>query len=317
MGVRKGWLEQVPPATGGVALGVGSISKAWLAYTLPIPALAVHGIWLSMACALSLLVMKYLCHPKLLMQDLSCSTTSSVLPTSCMAALILATFIAPLNLSVAQSIWIVAIAIHFVLLIFFVVHHARKFTVTQFVPSWFIPPIGVGVAAVTAPAVGATQMGQLCLWLAFGFFILLFPAMIFRLIRYDTLDAAKKPMLAILAAPPNLCTAGLLSLYPEAPFGWIFPLALLSIGATLLVYGLLFDLLRYPFHPGWAAMTFPFAISTLAQHATVATLQQKFPLFAESVGLLALAQLVVASLLIAYIALRYLVYLKPPVLRRK
>lgn len=308
----RNWLAQIPAATGGVALGVGSISKAWLAYALPVPALLVHSIWLSIACAVSLVIGKYLLHPKLLAQDLSCPATCSVLPTTAMASMILATFISPFSLLVGQLIWVTAIALHISLLLVFIYKHSRGFKFSQFVPSWFIPPIGIGVAAVTSPAVQLQAMGQLCLWVALTSFIVLFPAMLFRLSRYQALTTVQKPMLAIMAAPSNLCMAGLVALYPALSIWVLLPLLALSVVMIGLVYGLMLDLLRHPFHPGWAAMTFPLAISTFAQHAAAPLLQQQFTHLAFAIDLFSGVQIILASIIIGYIALRYLSFIKLP-----
>ena len=305
------WLAQIPPATGGVALGLGTITNSWLLKKESVPEIALQFIWISIALVLTAILLKYLAHPQQLKKDLSCPAISSVLPTTAMAGMVLSSFVVRLDLSTAKLIWLIALSLHLFLLSGFCYFQFRSFRLERMLPAWFVPPVGICVAAVTSPAVQMESIGAVCLWLALVTYLIILPIMLYRLLAVEPIASQYRPMLAILAAPPNLCMAGLLSIYPSPTLALLTPLLVLAVVMTSVVYLLMLNLLQQPFSPAWAAMTFPLAISCFAQYKAAACLTGSLPTLATWLGTLATIQLALASVLISYIALRYLSFLLP------
>lgn len=92
--------------------------------------------------------------------------------------------------------------------------------------------------------------------------------------------------------------------------GLLFGIAILM---TAIIYLAFFKLLRLPFSPGYAAFTFPMVIG--------ATALFKLAAWMETIGVankyivqvqwIAAIELIVATLVVSYVALRYLTFYKP------
>ncbi len=182
------------------------------------------------------------------------------------------------------------------------------------VPSWFVPPIGIIVADVSfsgnpilEPVAHAT--------LVFGLLVyaVMLPLMIYRLIFSHEVPDAAKPTIAIMAAPASLSLAGYLTVTANPSpviIGLLFGIAVLM---TFIIYAAFFKLLRLPFSPGYAAFTFPIVIG--------ATALFKFAAWMQTVGVeahyvdqvfnLAYLELIVATFVVGYVAVRYYMNYKP------
>ena len=138
-----------------------------------------------------------------------------------------------------------------------------------------------------------------------------------RLIREDLgypVISSVMPTFAILAAPASLSLAGYLTIMSEPNLMLVSVLTPLAIFMTAIVYIAFVRLLRLPFSPGYAAFTFPTVIGATA------LLKLGSALEAVSSGLffrLGLLELVVATLMVFYVAARYAFFYMGPVIGRK
>ncbi|GGA79330.1 hypothetical protein GCM10011369_21580 [Neiella marina] len=207
--------------------------------------------------------------------------------------------------SIAVALWYGAIVLQFLLLVGFVCHRLRQLEWHHLVPSWFVPPIGIVVAAVTCPTEQQLLLSQHLVTFGLICYGLMLVPMLYRLIFYPRIDSGAKPTIAILAAPASLTLAGYLSVTEQPSVVLVAVLMGVAVLMTSLVYLSLLHLLRQPFSPGYAAFTFPTVISATAMYRCA-------ELFAhhglkESQLLLRLAdvELAIACLLVSYVALRY------------
>ena len=132
--------------------------------------------------------------------------------------------------------------------------------------------------------------------------------MLYRLIFAKRLPRAARPILAILAAPANLCLAGYISIIDEPSILLLAVLGTVAQLMTLIIYMAFFQLLRLPFSATHAAFAFPVVISALAMLQLTGVLQALGapPDVVGQIGWLATVQLGCASLMVLYVSGRLL-----------
>ncbi|MDE1209861.1 TDT family transporter [Vibrio aestuarianus] len=302
-----------PTPMAGLALGIASLGWCWENFTT----LNGYGQWLGASVASVLIVIlaiKFLFHRHLLRQDLAHPVVGSVVPTFAMGMMIISNSLGHFYPMAGDALWLLAVALHIMFLVSFLYHRAKVFELHHMVPSWFVPPVGMVVADVAFsgnPALAPIAHGTLLFGLAA--YAVMLPVMIYRfMFRHEIPDAAK-PTMAILAAPASLSLAGYLTVTANPSPVIIALLFGIAVLMTATIYLAFFKLLRLPFSPGYAAFTFPMVIG--------ATALFKMAHWMESIGMnaeyvqqvhgLANIELIVATLVVGYVAIRYLHFYQP------
>ncbi|KEQ11766.1 C4-dicarboxylate ABC transporter [Endozoicomonas numazuensis] len=302
-------LSRVPTPLGGLALGIASLGGAW---SLIMPDQS-QGLKLTAAIIAAILVLKvvlkFILHPHLIREDLSHPVVSSVMPTCAMAIMVIASALMPISEFAARALWVAAVVTHLILLVGFITHRARDFDIEHMVPSWFVPPVGIIVAAVTSPGMGFEPLVNILFVFGLFCYFVKLPIMLYRLIFKSTIPDAALPTFAIMGAPASLSLAGYLTITDNPSLIMISILAPLAIFMTAMVYMAFIKLLRLPFSPGYAAFTFPMVIGATA----LLKLEGKVDgVFADLFHQLGRIELWVATAIVTYVAIRYIVfYLKP------
>ncbi|AZG72285.1 TDT family transporter [Shewanella livingstonensis] len=309
----KNTLIAVPTPMAGLALGIASLGWSW-EYVVN---LHHYGQWISAAIASVLLLIlsgKFLLHSNLLRQDLAHPVVGSVVPTFAMALMVVSNSLGYVSALAGDLLWLFAVLLHISFLVGFIYHRSKQFSLTHMVPSWFVPPIGIVVADVSFSGnVHLFWVAHIALIFGMLCYAIMLPMMIYRLIFKEQIPDAAKPTLAILAAPASLSLAGYLAITPQPSpviVGLLFGIGVLM---TSIIYLSFFKLLRLPFSPGYAAFTFPMVIG--------ATALFKMSMWMESVGIateyvqqinaLAELELLVATVVVSYVCLRYLHFYQP------
>lgn len=295
-----------PTPAAGLALGIAGLAWCWEVQVPTDGAVQAAGALVAAAIA-ACVVLKFVLHPRILWAELEHPVIGSVAPTLAMASQVISLSLGWLSPAAGTALWLAAVAVHLAFLVLFAAHRAREPHLTHMVPSWYVPPIGVVVAVMTTPAPEFRWISFGLLWFGIGAYAVMLPLMLHRLIFRDTVPVAARPTIAILAAPPNLCLSGYLIFSREPDF--MLVLVLLSIGILMavVVYLAFFELLRLPFGPGYAAFTFPAAISATAGFKATAYFQS-VGVSTEVLSPLrhwAMIELAIATAIIGYVALRY------------
>ncbi|HAS6325661.1 TPA: TDT family transporter [Vibrio vulnificus] len=296
-----------PTPMAGLALGIASLGWSWE----NLATLNGYGQWISAAIASGLLVIlavKFLFHHHLLRQDLAHPVVGSVVPTFAMATMVVSNSIGHFSPLLGDTIWLVAVALHIVFLLSFVYHRAKDFELHHMVPSWFVPPVGIIVADVSFsgnPVLAPVAHGAL----VFGMvaYAVMLPIMIYRFMFTHEVPDAAKPTMAIMAAPASLSLAGYLTVTAQPSPVIIALLFGIAVLMTAIIYLAFVKLLRLPFSPGYAAFTFPMVIGATAlfkmanwmQHAGLGSH------YVEQVRMLAGVELLVATVVVGYVAVQY------------
>lgn len=297
-------LAAAPTPMAGLALGVASLGWCWENTGLFAGQAQDLGAAIA-ALLLLILSAKFLLHPRLLAEDLAHPVVGSVVPTFAMATMVVS---AALEGVAREALWLLAIGLHGAFLLAFIGHRLKAFRLHHMVPSWFVPPVGIVVAAVTSPGGALAPLAQGLMWFGLGCYGLLLPLMLYRLLFCAAVPDAARPTIAILAAPASLSLAGYLTVIARPDPLLVAVLLGIAVLMTALVYLALFRLLRLPFSPGFAAFTFPLVIGATALFK-VAGLAAGLGLDGSPLARLAQLELVVATLVVGYVALRYALHL--------
>jgi exfoliative toxin A/B len=308
----KNKLDACPTAMSGLTLGIATLGWCWD----NTPWLSGSGQLIGAVIASVLLVIiaaKFISNFSALKQELMHPVIGSVIPTFAMAIMVVSNSLGKANILLGDSLWVISLILHCSFLMVFIYHRAAEFKLHHLLPSWFVPPVGLIVAAVSFSGTADLQ------WLAvaalnFGLsaYAILLPLMLYRLIFCETIPLEAKPTIAILAAPASLCLAGYLSVITIPSPIIVALLAGIACLMTLVVYFSFFHLLRLPFSYGYAAFTFPMVISATAMFKMVAWLEtfNINPIKIQPILDLAYLELLIASGIVVYVVICYVINLK-------
>ncbi|MDD1783803.1 TDT family transporter [Enterovibrio sp. ZSDZ35] len=291
----------------GLALAIASLGWCWenagsFHGSAQIVGAVIGGIMLLM------IALKFMMSPKGLWTDLQHPVVGSVVPTFAMGVMIVSNAIGKAVPWAGDALWLAAVAAHVAFLGSFVYHRAKDFSLSHMVPSWFVPPVGLIVADVAFsgnPALRPVADAVLIFGL-FAYAVLL-PLMLYRLIFCGEVPDAAKPTIAIMAAPASLSLAGYLTV-SQNPSPLIVAVLLgIALLMTLVIYVSFAYLMRLPFSPGYAAFTFPMVIGSTALYKTAVWMQSVgiAPEYVHQVSIMALIELVVATVVVGYVAMHY------------
>ncbi|WP_219604777.1 TDT family transporter [Aeromonas caviae] len=307
-------LAAAPTPMAGLALGIASLGWCWENAGQFDGRLQLLGAAIA-AVLLLVLTFKFLIHPRLLWQDLAHPVVGSVVPTYAMGTMVVSKAVGLLAPTLGQGLWLFAVIIHLVFLATFVWHRARAFEIHHMVPSWFVPPVGIIVADVAYPGGPFASLATGLLWFGMACYGLMLPLMLYRLIFSHEVPDAAKPTIAILAAPASLSLAGYLTVSQDPSLLLVAVLLGIAVLMTGIIYLAFIKLLRLPFSPGYAAFTFPLVIGATALFKVSHLLSQwpQAARYAKQLHQLAYLELGVATLVVGYVALRYLMFFLPAV----
>ncbi len=292
--------SKIPAPLAGLGLGLACLGSASINFNV------LWGNILGGLAALVLIIflLKIVMSFSTFRDDLKHPVNSSIVPTFSMGMMIIATYMGRINLMIGHVMWLVAIVLHGIFLINFLYVLLKDLDFQNFVPSYFIPPVGIVVACVSGKMFNTPILCEFIFYFGFISYMIILPMMIFRLLKGD-IPSPKIPTLAILTAPASLCLAGYLSLNTNLNPILIYILVPLSFTMTIIVYILLFKLLRIPFTPGYSAYTFPLAISAVAMLKFAGYLATSGSNWADYVEFFGIIELVIATLIILYVGIRY------------
>lgn len=260
------------------------------------------------AILLVLMIIKIAKYPKGIMEALDNPVVAGVFPTLSMGIMLLSTYLKPYTGSAAYIMWIVGVALHVMLILWFTKKFIFKLKIKQVFPSWFIVYVGIVVASVTAPAYEMLQVGQLVFWFGFITYLLLLPLVLYRVVRVKEIPEPALPTLAILAAPASLLLAGYMNSFATKNMTIVWLLMTLSIIMYVGVIIMMVKFLQLKFYPSYSGFTFPLVISGIAMKLTNGFLnksEQGIP----TLKYLIKFQEVVGVLITLYVLIRYIHFL--------
>lgn len=300
------YLCKMPSALSGVALAIASLALCWDSIASLDGQGKIFGSVLA-GCIIVPLIAKFLFNPQLLKQDLQHPVAGSVTPTLTMALMIVANGIAIYSFKLGQAISFIAIIFHIYFLAAFIFYRSKNFKFIQILPSWFIPPIGLVLVVITHPGGLNAFFAEQLLNFAFISYIVLLPPVLYRLFFSGKLVDGQKPFIVILATPASLLLVCYFAIITQPNYLTVLVLVLLALLMTFSVYFSFIKLLRLPFTPAYSAFTFPLVVSAIALFKTSDFLLQESAdiQLVNIMMLLANVELVIATGMVIYVAIRY------------
>ncbi|MBU5480617.1 TDT family transporter [Blautia sp. MSJ-19] len=300
----KDTIKKVPVPLCGVMLGLAALGNLLQSYSEGIR--YVCGIFA--AFLLVLVLLKLIMFPQMIKEDMKNPIMASVAGTFPMALMLLSTYVKPFIGKGAYYIWLFAIALHVVLIVYFTVKFITKLQMPKVFASYFIVYVGIVVASVTAPAYEKTLIGTVAFWFGFVTLVLLLILVTYRYVTFKEVPDPAKPLICIYAAPTSLCIAGYIQSVTPKSYGLI--LAMLVVATVIYIFALVkaVGYLKMPFYPSYAAFTFPFVISAIASKQTMAcaaNMGKPLPFLKYVV----LVETVIAVILVVYTFVCYMGFL--------
>lgn len=200
-----------------------------------------------------------------IVNDIQNPVLFGVLPTYCMALMILSTYAKIYIGDLAVGIWTFALILSFVMMFFFVKKFVLHFDVNKVFPSWFVIFVGYGVACVVAPTLGVTDIGRIVFWLCFIGYLIMLPTILYRLIKVGNIPEPVIPNIAIFASPAALCLVAYVAVYGSSVNAVLMAvLTVMTLTSYFIILAYLPKMMKRKFYPSYAAFTFPLVISMVA-----------------------------------------------------
>ena len=255
---------------------------------------------------LILIILKLIFHTDLIKEDFKNPVIASSSGTFSMSLMILSTYIIIFNSTIAYSVWIIGIALHILLMIYFTYHFIiRNFNILNVYPTYWIVFVGITMGAITSSIHGINEIGFAFFIIGFISMIITTPTIIYRYIKYPKVSDVNKPLICIFTALFSILIVGYLNSTGNISFEFIIGLYILA--CIFYVFALL-KFIQYrnlKFYPSFSAFTFPFVISALATKGISSKIVSNL-ILTSTLNL----QIIIAVILVAYILLKYINFLK-------
>lgn len=149
-------IKKIPVPVSGLILAILSLGNLLAVYNSNIRLICgIIGILLIL-----LLVLKLVFYPEEIKKDLSNPVILSNSGTFSMALMILSTYLNQFNGTLALCVWILGVALHILLIVWFTYRYIIcKFDINVVYPSWWIVFIGITMGAITAHVHGLNEIG--------------------------------------------------------------------------------------------------------------------------------------------------------------
>lgn len=300
----KDIIKRVPIPLCGVMLGLAALGNLLQSYSEGIR--YVCGI--AAGLLLILILLKLILFPAAIKEDMKNPIMASVSGTFSMALMLLSAYVKPFIGPAAYYIWLFAIALHVVLIIYFTVKFIAKLQMPKVFASYYIVYVGIAVAAITAPAYEKLSIGSAAFWFGFVSLLVLLVLVTVRYVKYTEIPDPAKPLICIYAAPTSLCIAGYVQSVMLKSYGML--MAMFVLASVLYVFALVkaIGYFKLPFFPSYASFTFPFVISAIASKQTMACLaNMERPI--PALKYVVLIETIIAAVFVLYTLVRFLQFI--------
>ena len=255
---------------------------------------------------LILMILKIVLYPQSIREDFKNPIILSSSGTFTMSLMILSTYLVSFMSSIAYAIWIIGIALHIMLVIYFTYHFViRKFDISTVYPTWWIVYVGITMGAITAHFHGIHEMDFIFFIIGFCGMLASTPLVLYREFVYKQIPDQNKPLTCIFTALFSILIFGYLNSTQYISNEFVFGLYLI---ACLFYLFSLYKLISYrhlDFYPSFSAFTFPFVISALATKGIADKVISNIML-----NDILIFETVMATVLVTYVLIKYAQFLK-------
>ncbi|MBQ9026973.1 MAG: TDT family transporter [Methanobrevibacter sp.] len=253
---------------------------------------------------IGLLLFKVILYPEDVKSDLSNPIILSNSGTFSMALMISSTYLSLFNATLAISVWILGVALHILLIVWFTYRYIIcNFDINVVYPSWWIVFIGITMGAITAHIHGLFEIGFIFFVFGFISMIVTLPLVIYRYVKYPNELDQNKPLICIFTAIFSILIVGYTNSF--AGISYEFLMILYCIAFAFFIFAL-YKVIQYrnlDFYPSFSAFTFPFVITATAS-SKVFVINNSY-IFNVIIPI----QTLIACVLVIYVLYRYLKFL--------
>ena len=293
-------IKRLPIPVSGLILAILSLGNLLQIYNSDFR--VICGIF---GCILIIMLLLKLIHyPQTVGDDLSNPIILSNSGTFSMALMVLSTYINSFNGDLALGVWILGVALHILLIVYFTYHYiVRNFNINTVYPSWWIVFIGITMGAITAHVHGLDEMGFL--FFSFGFISMLItlPLVIYRYLKYPNKEDSNKPLICIFTALMSILIVGYTNSVNAISNEFLILLYVFAFALFLFALYMVYEYRNLDFYPSFSAFTFPFVITAIA--STEVSKIFNGPIFNYIIPI----QTIIAIVLVSYVVYRYLKFL--------
>ncbi len=192
------------------------------------------------------------------------TVTATLYATISMLTMVLSSFIVSYIPFLGKLLWLSGIFVQTTLIIMlFSLHIFKKKNLDVILPSWYVTLLGLLVSTAIGAEMGFPNLQKIIVIYGFIMYFSTIPFVVYRLFKKD-LPAPARYTKTILLAPISLIIVGYINVYDNK--SQILVTILMIIYAITMVYVLkqTKSFMEDGFTPGYAALTFPHAISIIA-----------------------------------------------------
>lgn len=293
-------IKKIPVPVSGLILAILSLGNLLAVYNSNIRLICgIIGILLIL-----LLFLKLVFYPEEIKKDLSNPVILSNSGTFSMALMILSTYLNQFNGTLALSVWILGVALHILLIVWFTYRYIIcKFDINVVYPSWWIVFIGITMGAITAHVHGLNEIGFYFFIFGFVAMIVTLPLVVYRYLKYPNKLDQNKPLICIFTAIFSILIVGYTNSANVISMEFLLGLYLTAFVFFIFALIKVIEYRNLDFYPSYSAFTFPFVITAIASTEVSKIINY------DSLNILILIQTIIAVILVVYVSYNYLKFL--------
>ena len=255
---------------------------------------------------LILLLLKVISYPEDVKNDFKNPVIVSSCGTFSMSLMLLSTYLIQFMPTIAYAIWIIGIALHILLMIYFTYNFVvSSFDITTVYPSWWIVYVGITMGAITAHIHGFNEIGFICFSIGFAAMLVTTPLMIYRYLKYKDIPEMNRPLVCIHTALFSILIVGYLNSAAAISNGFLIGLYAVACLMYLFSFYKLVEYRNMEFYPSFSAFTFPFVISALATKGILGVFNTN-----GALSIITRIETLIAVLVVFYVLSQYVNFLK-------
>ncbi|MBQ1781937.1 MAG: TDT family transporter [Methanobrevibacter sp.] len=251
------------------------------------------------------LMLKVILYPGEVKNDLKNPIILSSSGTFSMSLMLLSTYFTGFSSSFAFAMWIIGVALHILLMIYFTYRFIiREFNISTVYPTWWIVYVGITMGSITAHFFGLSKIDHIFFAIGFISMIWTTPLVVYRYIKYSNIPDMNKPLVCIFTALYSILIVGYANSAELISNEFIFGLYALSCLFYIFAIYKFISYNKLDFYPSFSAFTFPFVISASATKEIVKISSNLM------INNLLTIETAIATLLVVYVLIRYIKFLK-------
>lgn len=291
------FFRKIPIPISGLILAILSLGNLLQVYNFNFKLLC--GV---IGCVLiAMLVLKLIFYPSVVKEDLSNPLILSNSGTFSMALMILSTYLNTFNGDLAICVWILGVALHILLIVWFTYRYiVCDFDINGVYPSYWIVFIGITMGAITAHVHGLSEIGFIFFLFGFIAMLITLPLVIYRYLKYPNKLDANKPLICIFTAVMSILIVGYTNSASVISNEFLIILYAIAFAFFLFAFSKLIEYRNLDFYPSYSAFTFPFVITAIASKEVSQIYN------AWIFNIIVPIQTVIALILVIYVLYRYI-----------